>query len=149
MSAQPISSKTSASLPQSHVHGHIHTNTQNFYSLRSSPVHALSCIFPCPSFPTISSSLRLTCLCKGMCAYKHTHTYTHIPPPHTHPSPPPLHLILWSFSQTSYVCLISNSHTQRFSLTFSVPLTLFPSLLLSLPHSRFLFFFSSKALSLP
>lgn len=115
----------------SHVHGHIHTNTQNFYSLLSSLVHALFCIFLCLSFPTISSILRQTCLCMA-------HVLTHIL------------VSCCDLFHKHHVCLISNSHAQRLFFHFLCPsVSLSISHTVSSPLSLFLFFFfPSKALPL-
>ena len=100
--------------------------THRISSLCSSLVHALFCIFPCPSFPTVSSSLRLICLCKGTCAYKHTHTHTHthtqtFPPTHTPNSISTLSHIVIFF--TNILCLSHKqfSYTETFlSLSLSL-----------------------------
>ena len=127
-------------LSLSHVHGHIHTNTQNVYSLLSSLVHALFCIFLCLSFPTISSILRQTCLCME---HRRTHTRTHVRT-HTHILVSCCDLFHKHHMFVSQAILMHRD----FSLTFSVPLSLFPSLILSLPHSLFLFFFPLPKLCL-
>ena len=130
--------------------------THRISSLCSSLVHALFCIFPCPSFPTVSSSLRLICLCKGTCAYKHTHTHTHthtqtFPPTHTPNSISTLSHIVIFF--TNILCLSHKqfSYTETFLslslslwLSFHLSYCLFPTLF----SSVFFFSFQSSVSSL-